>query len=218
MGLLALAGCHTTTPTPAPAPVVAPPLPPMPPMPPGFTVKANVLAAPALPRATPPGPMVLASWNAVTNPMVEAYGLFYGTLTGDYTNMAEVFAPDTNATVGPLEYSTTYYFSVLSMAINGEESPYSAEVAYTTAHAPETEAALTVQEATNAAGPWSSFLIVYVTNPPAPQMFFRLQSNQVQQATSLAGPWSAVGPPVTTNPPAAPACYKLQISNVTHLQ
>lgn len=74
------------------------------------------------------------AWNAVPDPSVTGYILYYGSSSplsyGSCAYDHRVFSPSPNATVTGLASNTTYYFAV--SAYNGLESACSDEVSTTT--------------------------------------------------------------------------------------
>jgi hypothetical protein len=72
---------------------------------------------------------VTLAWNASTDPSVAGYNVYYGGVSGVYTN--EICAGNaTNATISGLVGGTTYYFATTTYAASGMESPFSSEVSY----------------------------------------------------------------------------------------
>jgi hypothetical protein len=72
---------------------------------------------------------VTLAWNPSTNPLVAGYNVYYGGVSGSYTNKVKV-GNTTNATVSGLLAGLTYYFAASTYSAAGLESPLSGEVAY----------------------------------------------------------------------------------------
>ncbi|HWX21960.1 MAG TPA: fibronectin type III domain-containing protein [Candidatus Binatia bacterium] len=101
-----------------------------------FALAGLAALAPSLAMAVslPPTSVPLA-WDASTDPTVVGYHLYYGVVSGTYTNMIDT-GPATSWIVTNLVQGTTYYFAVTSYNAAGLESPYSGEVSYTIPAAP----------------------------------------------------------------------------------
>ncbi len=84
-------------------------------------------AAPITARA---GQTIALAWppNAETN--IVGYRLFVGTESGNYDTVVDVVAPETSATVTNLQRGYTYYFSLIALADDGQQSDYSVEIYY----------------------------------------------------------------------------------------
>src|SRR5882672_7349355 len=83
---------------------------------------------PAITEATQ---SVKLAWNANPSQDVVGYVLYYGAVTGTYTNANDV-GPTTNAVVSGLIDGVTYFFAVTAYNGLGLESDFSAESSYTT--------------------------------------------------------------------------------------
>lgn len=88
-----------------------------------------VLSCAGIPSLAPAANLTLA-WDASTDPTVTGYHLYYGGMTGNYTNMVDA-ASATSVTVSNLLPGVTYYFAATSYNLAGLESGYSAELGYT---------------------------------------------------------------------------------------
>src|SRR5436309_5356838 len=79
--------------------------------------------------ATGPSPAVLA-WDAVMDPNLSGYRIYYGTAPGTYLQSFDVVSSDTIVTVMGLSSGTTYYFAVTAYdtSIPVHESVFSNEV------------------------------------------------------------------------------------------
>ena len=73
---------------------------------------------------------VTLAWNPVTNANVAGYKVYYGSASGNYTNISSV-GNVTNATIPGLTDGATYYFAATSLSTSGLESGYSSEISYT---------------------------------------------------------------------------------------
>ncbi len=73
---------------------------------------------------------VTLAWNPVTNANVTGYNVYYGSASGNYTNVTSV-GNVTNATISGLTEGATYYFAATALNTLGLESTYSTEVSYT---------------------------------------------------------------------------------------
>ncbi len=73
---------------------------------------------------------VTLAWNPVTNANVASYKIYYGSASGNYTNVTSV-GNVTNATISGLTEGATYYFATTTLDTSGLESVYSSELAYT---------------------------------------------------------------------------------------
>ncbi|HMD55680.1 MAG TPA: fibronectin type III domain-containing protein [Phycisphaerae bacterium] len=87
------------------------------------SVQANVIG----PNSTA---NVTLAWNQITNPIVAGYNIYYGGISGVYTNKTSVGLV-TNLTISNLVVGTTYYFAATTYSAAGAESAFSSEVAYT---------------------------------------------------------------------------------------
>ena len=70
------------------------------------------------------------AWNQSTDPMVAGYNLYYGRVSGIYTNKASTGLA-TGAVTSGLLVGVTYYFAATTQNAVGVESAYSSEVVYT---------------------------------------------------------------------------------------
>ena len=73
---------------------------------------------------------VTLNWNASPNPTVTGYYLAWGTNSGLYFATNTYPAAQTSGTISNLAYSTLYYISVAAFAGNGQVSPFSSEVTF----------------------------------------------------------------------------------------
>jgi hypothetical protein len=78
----------------------------------------------------PAGQSVTLVWNANTDPNVTGCNVYYGVSSGNYTSMVNADNA-TNATISGLVAGVTYYFAATTYDSAGDQSGYSAEVAYT---------------------------------------------------------------------------------------
>jgi len=81
--------------------------------------------------STTAGTATLA-WDAVTDPGLQGYRVYYGTLAGTYLQSPGQGLPvgngKTTYQVTGLSTGATYYFAVTAYDSQGDESPYSNEV------------------------------------------------------------------------------------------
>ena len=77
------------------------------------------------------------AWEASTSADVAAYNVYYGTRSGDYTNVVLVDAIENTAAIIGLEAGTTYFFAVTALDSLNEESVFSDEVYFSTASPPK---------------------------------------------------------------------------------
>jgi hypothetical protein len=79
--------------------------------------------------ATGPSPAVLA-WDAVMDPKLNGYRVYYGTAPGTYLQSVDVVSTATTVTMMGLSSGTTYYFAVTAydMSIPANESLFSNEI------------------------------------------------------------------------------------------
>ncbi len=68
-------------------------------------------------------------WDANPDPSVVGYNIYYGGVSGVYTNMVSVSSA-TNTVISGLTEGQTYYFVVTDYDSFGDESPFSNEVSY----------------------------------------------------------------------------------------
>lgn len=73
---------------------------------------------------------VTLAWNPSTDPIVVGVNVYYGGVSGVYTNKTSV-ATTTNLTVPNLVIGATYYFAATTYSDAGAESALSGEVSYT---------------------------------------------------------------------------------------
>jgi hypothetical protein len=71
------------------------------------------------------------AWNPSADASVAGYKIYYGSVSGNYTNSVDV-GNVTNAVIGGLVAGTTYFFAATSYNTNGVESGFSAEAVYAT--------------------------------------------------------------------------------------
>ena len=128
----------------------------------------------------PPGTYSLTlDWDQSPDARAIGYNLYYGGASQTYTNKIQVTGvTNTTATVPNLLTGPTYYFAATTVATNGLESSYSAEISYASAP-PLTNTAVTITalSATNINGPWSIFTnmpAATLLNPKPAVRFFRL--------------------------------------------
>lgn len=79
--------------------------------------------------AAPVGYSATLAWDTSPSPEVVGYRVYYGVRSRDYLNSIDV--ETTRATITGLVAGTTYFFSVTSYDVNGQESPFSDEISYT---------------------------------------------------------------------------------------
>ena len=73
---------------------------------------------------------VVLFWSPSVDTNVVGYNIYYGTVSGEYTN--ELVLSDVNtATLTGLTAGTTYYFVATATGADGVESPFSNETTYT---------------------------------------------------------------------------------------
>ena len=73
---------------------------------------------------------VVLFWSPSVDTNVVGYNIYYGTVSGEYTN--ELVLSDVNtATLTGLTAGTTYYFVATATGTDGVESPFSNETTYT---------------------------------------------------------------------------------------
>ncbi len=81
--------------------------------------------------STTAGTATLA-WDAVTDPSLQGYRVYYGTFAGTYLQSPGKGLPVGNGTttykVTGLSTGATYYFAVTAYDLQGDESAYSNEV------------------------------------------------------------------------------------------
>jgi hypothetical protein len=74
---------------------------------------------------------VTLAWDSSVTPNVLEYKLYYGVVTGDYTNVVSA-GGETNLTVSGLADGTIYFFAASAVDMLGQESVYSVETNYDT--------------------------------------------------------------------------------------
>jgi len=74
---------------------------------------------------------VKLAWDPSPEPLVTGYRLYYGTSSGNYTNVVDA-GNRTDSTVTGLEAGTTYYFAATAYTGAGDESTFSNVTSYTT--------------------------------------------------------------------------------------
>ena len=72
---------------------------------------------------------VRLGWNASPSPQVTGYELYYGTVSGYYSESVDTGAA-TTASLSGLQAGQTYYFAALAYDAAGDQSPFSNEVKY----------------------------------------------------------------------------------------
>ncbi len=83
-------------------------------------------------------PTETISGHSLTN--MESYKLFYGTEPGSYTQMMEVDAAQTSATITGLERGATYYFTIKACTLCHCESDEAVEIVWTAPSMVDTDA------------------------------------------------------------------------------
>src|SRR4051812_283398 len=78
---------------------------------------------------------VTLAWDPSTDASVTGYRVYYGVLTGVYTNIVDAGSA-TNVTLSSLQTGTRYFFAATAVDNLGQESVYSAETNYVTAGGP----------------------------------------------------------------------------------
>jgi hypothetical protein len=73
---------------------------------------------------------VTLAWDAITNPIVAGYNIYYGGASGVYTNKTSIGLV-TSVTISNLVSGDTYYFAATTYDAAGAESAFSSEVSYT---------------------------------------------------------------------------------------
>jgi hypothetical protein len=74
---------------------------------------------------------VKLAWDPSPEPLVTGYRLYYGTSSGNYTNVIDA-GNRTDSTVTGLEAGLTYYFAATAYTGTGDESTFSNVTSYTT--------------------------------------------------------------------------------------
>jgi hypothetical protein len=75
------------------------------------------------------GQSVNLAWDASPNPAVTGYKIYWGTISGNYTNSKDA-GTSTTLTISDLAAGITNYFSVTCYGAGGAQSGYSVPVAY----------------------------------------------------------------------------------------
>lgn len=84
---------------------------------------------------SPQNQSIAIAWNPSVSPNVAGYDIYYGGVSGIYTN--EVFAGNvTNVTVPGLANGDTYYFVATAVSSAGFQSSFSSQLAYTVSSVP----------------------------------------------------------------------------------
>jgi hypothetical protein len=152
----------------------------MPPMPP---------KAPVLPKVSPRtavGSVTLA-WNPSSGSGITNYNLYYGVISGVYTNQTPV-GNVTNATIGLPARGVRYYFAATAVNDQGLESVYSAEINWLDPLPPPPPTnwlvSVTVQQSLDNTN-WldlTNLAALTFTNPPtAPALYWRARMNITPQ-------------------------------------
>jgi hypothetical protein len=121
---------------------------------------------------------VALAWSPSTDPQVAGFNIYYGRISGVYTNKISVGAA-TSLTVSNLVPGATYYFAATTYNAAGAESAFSSEVSYTVPIQPSPAAQLVVTPAKQ--------LVLTLTGP--------VGSNYVIQASTDLVHWM----PFSTN-------------------
>jgi len=74
---------------------------------------------------------VTLAWDAVTDPNLAGYRVYYGTASGDYVRPGVSVGDHLSFTVTGLRTQTTYYFVVTAYNFLGNESAFSNEASKT---------------------------------------------------------------------------------------
>ena len=95
-----------------------------------FLLLAQILRPAQVFAATPADPYNLTfAWSASSSSEVVGYNLYYGTISGIYTNKIPV-GNLTTTTISGLSGGVSYYFATTAFSADGQESDFSNEVSY----------------------------------------------------------------------------------------
>jgi hypothetical protein len=72
----------------------------------------------------------MLAWDANVEPDIAGYRLYYGTVSGEYTEMVDV-GTSTTASLPSLPVGATYFFAVTAYNADGLESQFSNEASFT---------------------------------------------------------------------------------------
>lgn len=92
-------------------------------------VLGGLLMLAALGSTVQSGQSVTLAWNRSTNPIVAGYYIYYGGISGTYTNVIDA-GNATNTTISGLIPGTICYFAATAYSASGLESPFSSEISY----------------------------------------------------------------------------------------
>jgi hypothetical protein len=73
---------------------------------------------------------VTLAWNPISSSTIAGYNIYYGGVSGVYTNKISVSRATTEATVSGLIQGATYYFAATTYSASGLESMRSSQLAY----------------------------------------------------------------------------------------
>lgn len=125
---------------------------------------------------TNPVPVVQLAWSIVGS--ATNYNLYYGVVTGGYTNKTPV-GPVLNATL-PLPARGVKFFFAVTAQSGGLESPFSNEVSYTAPAPPPAPVqqpviVLVVQSGQNPAGGFNDTGMNWALSPSQSELYYRLR-------------------------------------------
>lgn len=123
-----------------------------------FCLPHSALGQPWIARPTY---AVQLNWDAVLDPEVDAYYVYWGTTSRSYTSRTNI-GNTTKWTLAGLTRGGRWYFAVTAANTNGLESDFSDEVSITSPPAPKLRLGATLQAAASPAGPWHDLATITV--------------------------------------------------------
>lgn len=140
---------------------------------------ATVSAAQPFLVVSNPAPQVQLAWNPSTSTGISFYNLYWGTSSGQYTNVVNV-GNVTNVTVTLPTRGVMFVYAVTAVDSHGLQSPFSNEVNYTAPNppSPPQQKPLTVITVMKAPTPTGVFIdsgMNWSESPDQPQTYYKLK-------------------------------------------
>lgn len=124
-----------------------------------LTITCGILAC--LPNSAFAARTISLAWDPSPDPTVIGYNVYYGTVSGNYTNIVSAGNSSTASVTGLIE-GQTYYFAVTAYDAAGLESVFSNEVSYRVP-----SAVLAVQQKPSANGGATSIVVTSQNGSPS---------------------------------------------------
>lgn len=139
-----------------------------------------------------PAPVVQLAWNPSTSTGVSFYNLYWGTSSGQYTNVVNV-GNVTNVTVTLPTRGVMFVYAVTAVDSHGLQSPFSNEVNYTAPNPPSPPqqkplTVITVMKAPTPTGVFVDSGMNWSESPDQPQTYYKLKIDKGIMLSAAAPP------------------------------